>query len=185
MSTTTRAFIALVASLTLLTTGCGSDGSADVATAGGDSSEATSEESSRGTTGLEPGDDGFDEQMLAYAQCLRENGVDVDDPEPGKGLALSAESAEEQHLIDDAMKKCEDLAPARPADDADQEVRQQMLDFAACMREEGVESFEDPKPGEGINIEPEMAEDPDFEAAEKICNEKIMGGQPDTEGGQS
>lgn len=46
-----------------------------------------------------------------------------------------------------------------------------MLAYAQCMRDNGVEQFAEPKPGEGINIGPEVVEDPDFEAAENTCND--------------
>jgi hypothetical protein len=48
------------------------------------------------------------------------------------------------------------------------------------MRDNGVEAFEDPKDGAGINIGPEQAEDPDFEAAQEKCNEDVLGGPPET-----
>jgi len=37
------------------------------------------------------------------------------------------------------------------------------------MRENGVEKFADPKPGAGIDINPDIAGDPDFKNAEKKC----------------
>ncbi|MPZ95772.1 MAG: hypothetical protein GEU96_12895 [Propionibacteriales bacterium] len=56
-----------------------------------------------------------------------------------------------------------------------------MLEYAKCMRDNDVEKFKDPKPGEGIDIGPEVVEDPDFKAAEETCNEEVFGGQPDTQ----
>ncbi len=42
--------------------------------------------------------------------------------------------------------------------------------YAECMRENGVEKFPDPKPGQrGIQIGPEVGDDPDFQKAQDAC----------------
>jgi hypothetical protein len=124
----------------------------------------------------------FHDQLLEFAQCLRDQGLDVEDPAPGEGIALQNEG--DPSASDAALKACEDLAPgAPPGGPRDEgEERDQMLEYAQCMRDNGVEKFKDPEPGEGIHLDAEVAEDPDFETAEEICNEQIMGGQPDTQG---
>lgn len=178
--------VALPVALMLTLTACGGDDGTD---GGTDDTIASADDESGGTETPESGDGGsaepmteeeFHNQLLDYAQCLRDQGLDVDDPAPGEGIQLENEGDPTQS--DAALKACEDIAPAAPpgGERDEQEVRQQMLDFSQCMRDNGVESFEDPKPGEGTHIGPEQAEDPDFEKAEQICNEKIMGGQPET-----
>ena len=75
------------------------------------------------------------------------------------------------------MEACEEfLPPAPPAEVDEEQMWEYMLAFAQCMRDNGVEDFADPRPGEGINIGPEVAEDPDFEQAEQTCDEEIIGG---------
>jgi hypothetical protein len=109
-----------------------------------------------------------DDMLLRYAQCLRRHGVDVEDPESGEGIQLQIESEEEQATADAAQKACEQYAPPPGEEDPEAE-REDMLETARCMREHGVETFPDPKPGEGIGIDETIASDPDFEAAEKAC----------------
>jgi hypothetical protein len=116
--------------------------------------------------------------MLDYAQCLRDHGVNVEDPAPGEGIQLKLEGG--RHQADAALEACKDLAPPPPpGGDVDEgEERQDMLDYAQCMRDNGVEHFADPKPGEGIDIGPSVVEDPDYETAKQACGE-IFGG-PDS-----
>jgi hypothetical protein len=106
----------------------------------------------------------------------REHGVDVDDPQPGQGIQLQV-GPEDQATAEEAMEACEEfLPPAPPAEVDEEQMWEYMLAFAQCMRDNGVEDFADPQPGEGINIGPEVAEDPDFEQAEQTCDEEIFGG---------
>lgn len=154
--------LALLLALSAALAGCGSDDrSGDgVASASGESSKPLSE-------------DELHEKLLAYAQCLRDNGLDVEDPAPGEGIQIQVEGDRAQ--ADAAMKACEDLAPPPPSDTEEADARENMLKYAKCMRDNGVEKFADPKPGEGINIGPEVAEDPDFKKAEETCDE-VFGG---------
>ena len=47
-----------------------------------------------------------------------------------------------------------------------------MREFAQCMRDNGVEEFADPEADQGgMRITPEIAEDPDFEAAQEACQD--------------
>ncbi len=58
-----------------------------------------------------------------------------------------------------------------------------MLDFAACMRDNGVPNFPDPKPGEGVNIDGDLFDinSPAFKAAQEKCHSLTgPGGSPVT-----
>ncbi|TDE12202.1 hypothetical protein [Jiangella asiatica] len=173
-------------------TGCGSDdGSGDddgsVASADGgtpsDSGDDGSRDDDSGDGGKPLSEDELHDRLLEYAQCLRDHGLDVEDPAPGEGIQIQNEG--DPSKSDEAMAACEDVAPPSPPEGSEDDDREDMLTFAQCMRDNGVEAFKDPKPGEGINIGPEVAEDPDFVAAEQTCNDQVFGGQPDTQGGPS
>lgn len=186
----TRTVLAtLPVALLLALTGCGAggddagDGNADgVASADGTEPDDDGGNGSE-DDGADLSDDEHHDLLLDYAQCLRDNGLDVDDPAPGEGISLQIEGDPSQ--ADPALEACEHLAPPPPPDAegdlADEDSREDMLGFAQCMRDNGVEAFEDPRSGEGIHIGPEVAEDPDFESAERTCNEEFFGGQPDTQ----
>ncbi|MEU8524497.1 MULTISPECIES: hypothetical protein [Streptomyces] len=109
-----------------------------------------------------------DEMNVKYAQCLRKQGLDVADPKPGQGIGLSIDGSNREKA-DKALEACRSFAPPAPADQNDGKDRKAMLDLARCMRENGVADFADPKEGQGIDIGPAQAEDPDFENAWKKC----------------
>ncbi|MFC7220526.1 hypothetical protein ACFQLX_20530 [Streptomyces polyrhachis] len=164
---TRAALAALPVALTLALAGCGSDGGGDdgVASAG----DGRKDPKAAASPGLSR-----DEMLVKLAQCLREHGVDVEDPKPGEGLAVPVDGGG-QAKVDTAMEACRAFEPPAPSDEDNAKEREQMLTFARCMRENGVESFKDPKPGEGVDLGPEQAQDPDLKAAEKKC-----GGTGDT-----
>lgn len=179
MWTRTRAMLAaLPLAVMLALVGCGSGGGGEVASANDAAEEfpADGESGGAGESSAPLSQDERDEMMLQYAQCLREHGVDVDDPQPGQGIQLQV-GPEDQATAEEAMEACEEfLPPAPPAEVDEEQMWEYMLAFAQCMRDNGVEDFADPQPGEGINIGPEVAEDPDFEQAEQTCDEEIFGG---------
>jgi hypothetical protein len=172
------ALLALPLLLALALAGCGGSGEDDdgIATAGGDATE----EPDSGEGAEELTEEEMYEAHLAYAQCMREHGIEMEDPAPGEPLRIQIQG--DPAAAEAAQEACRDLLPegGPGGGENDAEAREQMLALAECMRENGVESFPDPQPGEGIRIGPEQAEDPDFEAAQEKCNEEVMGGQPDT-----
>lgn len=178
---------ALPISLLLAVSGCGGGdddaGDTDGVASADDGTQSADSQPDDGDSGEPLGDEEHHELLLEYAQCLRDNGLDVEDPAPGEGIAIQNEGDPSQ--ADPALAACEHLAPPPPpeaeGDSADEDSREDMLGFAQCMRDNGVEAFEDPQPGEGVHIGPEVAEDPDFESAERTCNEEFFGGQPDTQ----
>jgi hypothetical protein len=158
--------------LGLAVAGCGAeDDGGGVASAGGDAES----DGADGADGAEDADDMDDrDRMLAFAQCLRDNGLDVDDPAEGEGLQLMFGPGTDRAKVDAAMDACREYAPegGPGGGTIDNET---LLEFAQCMRDNGVEAFPDPDPDEGgMRITPEIGEDPDFEAAQEACQD-IMG----------
>lgn len=129
------------------------------------------------------------EGMLAYSQCMRDNGVpDFPDPVNG-GIQLDGDKVDmDSPAFKAAEQSCKSLLPVNPGDnpDDDQQARHDMLEFAACMREHGVPDFPDPKPGEGIDINGDLFDinSPAFKAAMEVC-QTAPGGSPATNGGPS
>ena len=115
---------------------------------------------------------------MKFTQCLRENGVNVPDPEPGKGpmIKLGPESGITKEDMDKAMEACKEFNPQGEAGPNPQQ-EENGRKFAACMRENGVEKFPDPKPGQrGIMIDKEAGDDPDMPKAQQAC-QGILAGQ--------
>ena len=116
-----------------------------------------------------------EEAGLRFARCMRENGVDVPDPEPGTGgrMGIPLDGGVDVEAVQEARKACEEFAPAGTGPGAvDPEVQDRMRDFAKCMRENGVD-VPDPGPGGGpVVIGPEAAGVP--QAVQEAANEACM-----------
>ncbi|NBE96831.1 hypothetical protein FE391_23575 [Nonomuraea sp. KC401] len=151
---------------TLALTGCGSgsDGGSNVASvSGGNQAAAT------GKPSVDP-----QEQGLKFAQCMRENGVEVDDPEPGKGvkMKLQVKSPEDKERVDKAQEACKEFAPSgQKSGQGDPKAGENLRKLAQCMRDNGVESYPDPE-GNMMRITGEVGNDPDFKDAQAKCQKE-------------
>jgi hypothetical protein len=126
----------------------------------------------------------FEDAMVEFAGCMRDNGIDFPDPGDGGGLIIGpgsdidpedpefqAAEAECKPILDEAEKSM-----PKPSEEELAEMRDSMLEFARCMREEGVD-FPDPEFGEGGRVTARMGDpdDPDFEAAQEKCADESGG----------
>ena len=106
------------------------------------------------------------EAMLAFAQCLRDNGIDVDDPQAGVGgmrAILGGGPGSDGPAIDRrseefmaANEACSMyLEAARPELDpeAEQERLEQQLALAECIRQQGFPEYPDPAIGGNGQLE--------------------------------
>ncbi len=94
-----------------------------------------------------------EEAALAFTKCMRDHGVDMPDPQKaqsssggakGPGVVIAVQGNPEDPSFQKAQEACEPLmANARSELDNDParqaEMKRQMLDFAACMRDHGVD----------------------------------------------
>lgn len=70
------------------------------------------------------------------------------------------------------LAACSDDSPAASSSSSGDSQFAQALEYAQCMRDNGVENFPDPvEENGGIRITPGDAEDPDFPDAEEACRE--------------
>jgi hypothetical protein len=93
------------------------------------------------------------EQAVRFAECMRDNGVsEFPDPDASGGLTIDgvvngSSLDPSAPAWEEAIGACKDLQPpgfmGDEASPKEQEVR---LEFAQCMRDNGVEDFPDPAP---------------------------------------
>jgi hypothetical protein len=153
----------VLAAAALSLTACGADkGGADVASV---SNTGTKPAASASAT--------LDNQAkaLKFAQCLREQGVDVPDPAPDGKFAMKFGPDTDQAKVEKAMEACKQFQPSGVSSGkgADPKQAEEMRKQAQCMRDNGVEAFPDPDGGM-MRITPEIGEDPDFKAAQEKCH---------------
>jgi hypothetical protein len=123
------------------------------------------------------------EAMLEFTECMRDHGIDMADPQfdgEGRGgitLEATPENEEElaaaqeacQPLLENARSEME-LDPEQEA-----EMREQLLEFAECMRDHGIDMPDPQFSDDGgfvVQAGPEGGgprEDPDFAAAAEEC----------------
>ena len=97
----------------------------------------------------------FEEGVLNFAQCMREEGINFPDPtfDIDGNPQFDNLEIENEEEFENAFENCEDiLRNALPEQfDLDPEVEAALVDasleFSQCMRDQGID-FPDPKPGE-------------------------------------
>jgi len=94
----------------------------------------------------------FDDYQLAFASCMREQGVDM--PDPNADGSIEAQSGDG---FMEAAEACQDelgqppAAPGGGSEMSDEEQRAEWLEIAACFRDNGID-VPDPQPGESLTI---------------------------------
>jgi hypothetical protein len=146
----------------LLLAACGASASGPGVASGGGKPSATSPAAK--TSGSDGG--------LAFARCMRANGVNIADPEPGHALQVPDPSTGPQEKK--ALDACRQLLPnggaARPASAVD---LAKVREFAKCMRANGVDM---PDPDTNGSISLQSQGDPTkVAAAAKVCQSKLPG----------
>jgi len=169
-----RVRTALVLGLLLVlgSAGCAKPDKDDgVATANGTAKPSASASAS---TRRDPQQD--QEAMLAFAKCMREHGIPMDDPEvDGGGVSIMMPEGTEKAKVDAAQKECKKFMPngGEPPKLDPAELEQQRK-FAQCMRDNGVPKFPDPsEDGGGImlngdDLDPKSET---FKKAETACSQ--------------
>jgi hypothetical protein len=208
MPTTTRFLSVVPLALLLLLGGACSGGDEeaadDIATLGDDESgddesddsdsEDDDSEDDGGGQGGRPIDPEFQDAMVEFAECMREHGIDMPDPQVGEGGMVvigggpGAEgdgppSEAEQEEMEAANEACqpilEDVRGSMPELDPEQEaeMQEEALAFAECMREHGID-MPDPVFSDGGRVTMEIGDedgpgfdptDDDFQEAAEDC----------------
>ncbi|MEV0378801.1 hypothetical protein [Nonomuraea sp. NPDC050643] len=160
-----------IALLAALTAGCGGQqgetGVASVAVGG--TAQPSPSASPTGTADPQ-------EQGRKFAQCMREHGIPMEDPDPDGGGGLTAiGQGSDKGKVQDALDACRAHAPFKDRKALDPEDVDQLRAFAQCMRDNGVD-MPDPNPdgtlsgGAGRNFK---RDDPQFKKAFEVCGKKF------------
>jgi hypothetical protein len=167
---------------------CGGTGS------GSDNGVASIRNVSDKNSGSAPdGEENPEDAMLEFARCMRENGVDMPDPDtsggPGvvrfragaSGGSASVAGAEidvDSGTFQKAHEACKDLmgdaGPMNMSPEQQQEMQDRALAFSRCMREHGINMPDPTFDGGGVmmKLDPDSGfdpSDPKFEEAREAC----------------
>ncbi|MDG4775199.1 hypothetical protein [Solwaraspora sp. WMMD792] len=115
-----------------------------------------------------------EERQLRFARCMRENGVDMPDPEPGEGGAMQGFGTDsDMEKVEAAIEQCREFLPGGgETGQSDPEQIERVREIAKCMRENGVTDFPDPDVDGRMNLDLSMSpDDPTFQAAMEKCGQ--------------
>jgi hypothetical protein len=131
----------LVSGLALTTAACGGDDGGGkenkVASGGG---KAEDNKAAGGQTDAKPGGD-TNEQMVKYAGCMRENGIDMPDPKGGGAVAMmpAMPMGGDMSKTENAIKACERFLPKSEYDMDDPAYKEWQAKRTECLRAEGLD----------------------------------------------
>jgi hypothetical protein len=141
-----------------------------------------------------PAADKNKQALLDYAKCMRENGIDMPDPQFDGGRVTMRTGSPGRKLDPDKMRTAEKacakyqeaIEPPEMSDEDRAEFKEAALENARCMRENGVPDFPDPSfdenGGAQVRISKELnPESAAFQKAIKAC-EKTMPQPEEDEG---
>lgn len=185
-------FFAGAALCALLLASCGgSSTTAQVASLADDTVPVSDTANGSGDSQAANSDD-FRTQLLAYAKCMRDNGVDYPDPQfdaNGRPQFNTDRTQFDAQRNDPVFQKaetaCQDLRPQRGAGfqmnpEQQAAIKENLLNYAKCMRDKGIDF---PDPTFGSNGLPQFGangpsgdinrNDPAFEAASTACQTEV------------
>jgi hypothetical protein len=158
----------LVLVLALAVAACGGGGGkgGGVASLGGND---------KATSTTSPGGGGDSTQAdLAYARCMRQHGIDIPDPKTdANGRTdwgeLPPGVGPDDPKFKAAQQACRQYRPnGGQAQRPSPQQQQEMLGFARCMRQHGI-NIPDPTPDGRVDLRDIDPDDPRFKAAERAC----------------
>ncbi|GAB2829849.1 hypothetical protein GCM10027176_37800 [Actinoallomurus bryophytorum] len=165
MNRTRLSLAASAAALALTVTGCGGSGAA--------------ESHSNANPALE--------QAVKYAQCMRENGVtDFPDPDKnGKFVIAAGGPNRNSPQFKKAQQACKSQEPPGIKDDPASiaKAQKEWLEFARCMRKNGIANFPDPQDGRLLVPRDKInTNSPQFKNALNACRDVNGGGGSENDG---
>jgi hypothetical protein len=155
---------------------------------GGTSNGVASLGDGKTTATTSPGGNSDPQQAaLAYAKCMRQHGINMADPKLSAGDRVGSLLPEgvspDDPKFKAAQQACQQYLPngGQPPKVSPQQ-QQQMLAFARCMRQQGID-MPDPKPGGGLDMRGVDSDSPKFQAAQQACKQYTPNGGKQSSGG--
>jgi uncharacterized protein (DUF305 family) len=153
--------------------GCGNAAPTNVGIASAANGTATPSASASATSSASAAD--RQEAGLKFAQCMREHGIDMEDPGPS-GIRIRTKSGE-AGKTEKAMQACQHFMKDVVGDKGgpmDAAARDKMVKFAQCMRQHGID-MPDPDPQGGFKASIKKGQEAQMEKAQAACKEYAPG----------
>jgi hypothetical protein len=176
------------ATLAVIASGCGGSSSEGVAQV--DSTTTSTKEPTKST---DPSGRGKRKRLVAFSACMRANGL-LGFPDPDSSGQIPRSRVKfidlDSPTFKSAWRACRELAPELAQEENEPSPAQRardlerILEFAACMRANGLPKFPDPDADGGLTITRNSGLDPNspqFKAADKAYM-KLLPDRPPDEG---
>lgn len=170
----TRRYVAVAAAaLALLAGACGGGGDDESAGVASIDGEQAGSKTKRGGT-RDP-----EEAALAYAKCMRANGVDVPDPDANgmfpiePGTPLPDQAAMERG---DQACRAEREAMQGSIGEPDRDFQDKALAMSRCLREHGIDVPDPTLSDDGrasLELDPDQMDRPEFKQAQETCRKQV------------
>lgn len=164
------ALVAVVAAATLalaLTSCSSGSGSPGVASAGDDDGKKDASASASPSGSRQ-------DQLVAFARCMRENGVRIPDPAPGEENVQLPAGTKGDAKTQAALTACQKLLGGGAKDGTDSTAQDRAVALAACLRGKGLD-VADPEPGKPLQLSG-AANSPEAREAITACRTSIGAG---------
>ncbi|MEV5576520.1 hypothetical protein AB0L06_41375 [Spirillospora sp. NPDC052269] len=112
------------------------------------------------------------DKLTKFAQCLRQHGLDVEDPRPGSPGIQIKSGLDDKTKVDTATKACRAYNPVGDIDSPGIAQQDRNLKVAQCLRKKNIR-VSDPKDGQGVQIEGKPGEQPRADQAMKECLKEV------------
>lgn len=151
--------------LAALATACGGSGADEpgVASRGGTPSAS-------GSASASPSGSRQD-QLVAFARCMRDHGVQIADPAPGDENIQLPPGTKGDARTQTALGACQGLLGAGGKDGTDASAQDKAVQLARCLRGKGL-NVADPEPGKPLQLNG-AANDPNVRAAITECRASV------------
>jgi hypothetical protein len=90
-------------------------------------------------------------QLLHFAQCLRQHGLSIADPQPGAENVQLPAGTKSDPATQAALQSCQHLLGAGTKTGSDQAAQDRGLTLARCLRQHGL-NVPDPQPGQPLHV---------------------------------
>ncbi|MFE2554982.1 hypothetical protein OG361_03340 [Streptomyces sp. NBC_00090] len=153
-----------VAALAALATGCGggTDGPGVASNGGAPSASASASASPGGSR---------QDQLVAFAGCMREHGIPVPDPAQGDENIQLPPGTKGDSRTQKALGECQGLLGAGGKENTDASAQDKAVRLARCLREKGLD-VADPEPGKPLQLSG-AANDPKARVAITECRASV------------
>ena len=131
-------------------------------------------QSSSSSHGPTPSPSSDEDRGVAYAQCMRRHGVNLPDPAPGQNGKTRVQGGN-NGVTKRAMSACQHYLPSGKLNPSDPRFIDQMVQFARCLRQHGID-VADPTPAHpDLNIGSHQKNSHAFVVAAQACG---LAGKP-------